>query len=82
MRLFVTRQVSKLHRPSERDGLTEREAQAFAGDCVHAAGSIADKRNIVRVDGAKRMHLRDCPPLAADNFRASQPIRQLRTVLQ
>jgi len=78
----VTRQVVPFHRVSQHHGLPESEPQTFAGDGIHAAGSVANQRNVTRMDGAKRVHLRDCASLAAGELRASQALRQLRTILE
>ena len=77
----VTWQVVALHGVRKSYGLAEREVQTFADDGVHAAGSIADEGDISRMDGTKRVHLRDCAPLSADEFRSGQPLRQLRRIL-
>src|SRR5271170_2737370 len=50
MRGLVSGEVSRLETLRQHHGLTEGKAEAFAGDGIDSAGSIADQRDITPPD--------------------------------
>src|SRR4029077_2076102 len=78
----VTWQVVPLHGFGKGEGLAEGEAQSFASDGVDTARSVSDQSNVARMDGAKRVHLRDGAAFAADKFRTGQTLCELRAISQ
>src|ERR1700686_239911 len=78
----VTLQVVALHRLCQRNSLPESEPQTLAGDGIDAAGSVSNQRNVTRVDGAKRVHLRNRAAFPAGEFRASDALIEFRAISQ
>src|SRR5262249_12108133 len=80
MSTLIARQIVALDGVSESGGLAKAEADAFAGDGVNAAGSIADEGNIAANDAAQRMHRSHRATLDADRLGISDSRAKLGKV--
>src|SRR5580692_2904275 len=66
---FVLPEVSRYERVRQRRSLPQTQPDAFAGDCVHAAGSISYESDVSVLHAAQRVHGRDCASFTAGGFR-------------
>ena len=75
---LVERQVARFERAGQGDGLLEEQAEAFAGDGVHRAGSVAHQRHAAAENGFEAARCGDAAALQRGRFRAAQAAGPLR----